>query len=557
MKKLFIYTILSLCAFVTKAQVELSTKSVEFEVFDKVKGWKLLDAQKDEMTGGYHLIFGQAICDMSKSVWTGDRTFRGLKWTIDDVVFSETFEYQKTESKSYSSSEEAILDNQFVFGKAYKPRPTKMIGGAGITKPLNNSYMFTNIITPTATLTGFKINTSYISCWPIANDTKYHGTVCGEEPVADNISNEDAKEEKGQRWIPMYSNPIPNGGIILFNTVGVIKEEKNYYVFRKYNENGTVMKEQTLTFDNQSLITAKEFETSPGVFDYYFVVTPLNYKKSKQPVSAATQYEIIKIEGENLEIEYRVKVDAPMSRWRVDQVFASGDEVYVFGQCADNKEDYDDFKPYESSNYEGFMMAKVVNGKLDYVKGYNLKEASVALKTVTGTKGKATPTYVFTSYTPYLNNGKFFITGQTAKEISMKGVDSDAVSTMVFDEKGNLEAYLARPESDYTRTQLHFSKDGKTMYWSSFDYASYNKLIDEGGGMEAKHKLGLMSGLNIVKYNVATKELGSFQSFNNEEWALWFESPVLCENDEEVIFKGKKITKKAKESEMVFITLKK
>lgn len=265
----------------TKAQVTLEVKRLKPDSFKLEKGSKLIHAEKDTINNTYQLVYGKPECDVTRSAWTGSSTYRGLKWSIKNVYLNSNFEYNKTESKIYASSEAALLDNQYVFGKTYKPRSLKIIGGAGISKPLNNAFMFTNIITPTATFTSFKINNSFITCSPIVNETKYNGTLCGEEPVAVNISNDDAKEEKGQRWIPIYNNPVPNGGNILFNTVGVIKEEKNHFVFRSYDDKGNAIKEQTLTFDNQSLVSVKEFEKTPGVFDYYFIITPINYKKSK------------------------------------------------------------------------------------------------------------------------------------------------------------------------------------------------------------------------------------------------------------------------------------
>lgn len=564
MKK-FIITQLAIAASIClQAQVEITTKSFELASQNKHKNWGIIEAGRDSNTQEIYIKFAQSICDVSKSVWTGTRTYKGLKWNIDKLIFSSAYEYVRTDSKMYESSEEALLNNEFVFGQTFMPTPVNigksfLQGGANLPRKINNSFMFTNVVTGTSGVTGFKVNVSSIGCQPLANDTKTQGTFCGEIPVVENLSSDDAKEAKGQKWYPLYNNPVPNGGNILFSTVGVNPDpNKSHYVFRKYNENATVIKEVTFSYDYQCLPTVKEIEKAPGVFDYIIIMKPFFYKKSKQPTTNPLNFEYIRVDGESFEVKEKIKMEAVYGNWAVEYVKEVDGSVYIVGNSSNEKNTFTTFDAFTIKEFPAFQIAKISKGKLEYVKAFTTADLNGKIQVVRGVKGKVEPWLYFNDVQIHAKNSNLFISGQTVKSINGKfEQDRSAIVTMIFDANGNLNTYLAKPEEEYSRFNLHFTKDGNTFYWSFFDYAEYNKMLNENGSMEAKHKLGLMSGLGICKYNVTTKKLTDFQSFNNDEWVLWFGSPILFENNDEVVFQGKKLTKKAKEGEIVFVTLKK
>jgi hypothetical protein len=60
--------------------------------------------------------------------WCGRREYRGFKWDIDKLYFTDGFDYVKIESTNYPSSEEAVLKNESDFGKTVKPLLTKVLG---------------------------------------------------------------------------------------------------------------------------------------------------------------------------------------------------------------------------------------------------------------------------------------------------------------------------------------------------------------------------------------------------------------------------------------------
>jgi hypothetical protein len=540
------------------AQVNVTTKNFELESVNKHKGWIIIEAGRDSITNKIFVKFAQSICDQTNNAWTGTRTFKGLKWNIDKLLFNDQFALQNNELKSYTSSEEAVLNNEYVFGKTYFPVQVNIgksfvEGGANIARPLNNAYMFKNIITGTSGITGFKVNTSVVGCEPIAKDTKTQGTLCGERAVIENLGSTDASEQKGQRWIPMYNNPVPNGGNVLFNTIGVSADpNKQHYVFKKFDANANLIKEQSFTFDYQCLPTVKEIEKAPGVFDYVLIMTPINYKKSDLRVAPANQYEYIRVDGESFSIKEQFTFTAPNSQWLITDLTEIDGAVYMLGVAGAKNNVYKDFAIPKWKEYTTFQLAKVANGNLQYVTNTSQYKAQEILSVVPGVKGSAKASFHNTNLKMHAVNNKLLISAQNnfAGELG-------ALVAMVFDGNGNLETYLAKPEEIVARGSLHFTADGKTAYWVLQDLGAYNKYDSKTGVLTANKVKFLANAMHVVKYDIASKQAAPIQSFVNEEWALDYNNTQLYETATEILFLGKKLTKKAKESELVFIQLKK
>lgn len=557
MKKIILANIALLASLCLHAQVEVSTKSFELESQNKHKGWSILDAGRDENNQIY-VKFSQPVCDVTRSAWTGTSTYKGLKWNIDKLIFDNEFNFQKTETKNYTSSEEALLNNEYVFGKTFMPVMAGGVGGALLSgaglpsKPISNAYMFTNIIVPTVSITGFKIITSGIGCQPLATDTKTKGTLCGEIPVAETISSVDAKEQKGQRWIPMYNNPVPNGGNILFNTVGVSADPNvQYYVFRKYDKSGNVTKEKTFSFDYQCLPTVKEIEKTPGVFDYVFIMATINYKKSKLRVAPANQYEYIKVDGETFDIKEQFTFTAPFSQWLVGYAIEADGAIYLAGVAGEKNTIYLDFSVPKTDDYPNFQVIKIASGKLVFATATTTSQTQAANKTIEGLKSKAPFHYHLKDVQLFVKNGRLIISGQ--QEIAaIRG----SMVTAVFAATGELEAFIAKTEKVFSRGRISFNTDGSKLFWLLEDFSEYNDVIGVNALNPKKAKQPI-SALTVLTYGVNEKQLIKNQPLINEEWAVNYKNPVLYESDSELLLLGNKITKKAKESEVVFITIKK
>lgn len=575
MKKNLLFIAACVTQQVLYAQVEVSTKSFELESINKHKGWGIIDAGRDPVSNNIYIKFAQSICDETKSIWTGTRTYRGLEWNIDKVLFDQQFNLQGNELIKYRSSEEAILNNEYVFGKTYMPMPVNLgksftQGGASLPRGINNSFLFKQVVSGTAGITGFKINVSAIGCQPVVRDTKTQGTLCGETTVVENLGSTDAKEEKGQRWIPIYNNPVPDGGNILFSTVGVNPDpNKGHFVFRKYDKNAAVEKELALSFDYQCILSVKELELSPGTFDYIIMVHPLLYKKSKQPTTQPLNYEYIRVNGATFEVKERIAFTSVYTRWMVEYAVEQDGALYLAGQCTASKENYNSFDMWDIKDYDGFQVMKIAGGKVAYVTGVNEAAAQAVLKTVPGTKGKPVISFVFKHPLVHNNpnaftietkvvNGVLFVSAQNLSGYGSKGPERGAMVTMVFGQTGALQAYLVKPEETFAKSNIFFSADGNTLFWAIQDLDSYNTIFDAGnGGLLPKKFKQTTAALGVVKYDVAKNELGNWQDLKNEEWGVVYEQPVLFDSPSEIVFLGRKLTKKAKESEVVFIQLKK
>ncbi len=556
MKKTIITAVFGLSFLALNAQVEVSTKSFDLESQNKHKNWQIGYTSIDSKTNNISVNMQQANCD--KTVGWGEITFRGTAWNIDKLIFDTDFNYLETKSAKYKNTSEALLNNENVFGKKYKvvAHGSKSLAIAEVmastTTPMpkgliDNSFMFTTIVTSNSTMTGFKLASAHIGLEMQYGVGKQGGSYCSEYPAAFKKTSEDAKEEKGQRWIPMFSNPVPNGGNVLFNTSGVLKEEKGYWVFRKYDENTSILKEKTFTFDYQCIMYGKEIETAPGEFDYVFVTWPIDYKKSKMPTAPANSYEYFYVDGTTYEIKENVKIVAPNSEWIITDVIRDNGSTYLVGGCGEKNSIYTDISPLKANIkvYENLQVAKITNGKLVYVSSNMNKDLKGSVKTTDGLNVNAKVNFSMLNTSLKVANGKLIYAGKWAT----------THQAFVIDDKGKIETVLSTTESTNSRSQLSFSKDGKKMFWLLEDLEVFNKVSK--GMIYPKKSRELVSGLSIVSYDLESNKILKYQDLKNDEWAVNYYNPILLDNENTIIMLGSKLTKKAKESEIVFVKIKK
>ncbi len=541
------------------AQLEVTTKSIDLESVNKHKNWKIIDAGVDASTKKVYVKFASPSCDIDKSTIgsTTTTTFRGLSWKIDKLLFDNTFNYISTDAKTYSNTFDAIANNEYVYGKKFN---TIMAAGLGTSLggvampsgPIDNSYIGTKIVSGISGVGGFKIGNSQIGIKVGGESGKWGPDNCFENAAVFKIDNKPAKEEKGQRWIPMFNHAIPNGGHILFATSGVNPDEtKSHYIFRKYDGDGNVVNDKAITLDYQALMFTKEVEMAPGKFDYVFVTLPINYKKSKGKVLPANQYEYIRIDGSTFATKDQITFTAPHSQWKINQVYEKDGAVYLLGDAGKDANEYQDFSIPKSSDYPNFQIAKIENGKLVYVNIVKEENIKSVLQNVNSEKVKPDMTLKLVDLQIDVVNGKLIYSGQQFED----GKRGDAIVNAVFNEKGELETYLVK-EAEFSKGNLVFSADGKTMYWLIQDVTEYNKWDKKAGTITAKSSKQLLTALHIVSYNFNTKSI-QYKSLINEEWGVQYNNNILYNTDNEVVLLGGKLTKKAKESELVFITIKK
>ena len=566
MKKLIATTGFICTAAAAMAQLQVSTKAFDLETAKLEKSVNIIDAGVDRATQKIFVKFATPVCDAEKTksvsfspgVTTTTTTtyFKGLDWTVNKLSFDKDFNYLTTEEKKYNSTKEAILNNEKVFGKKFMPISgdglVAMLGGiAAPTAPVDYSYMFTKIVSGFAGIGGFKIGSSFIGLSVNGNVSKTRGASCNELPTIYKYDNISAKEEKGQRWIPMFNHPIPNGGHILFNTAGVNPEPKQHFVFRKYDENATVVKDRAFTFDYQCIPFAGFIDKGEGKFDYVIVTIPINYKKSDLKVNPANQYEYFRIDGTTFEVKHQTTITAPKSKWAIKHVYEKNNEVYLVGWAGKSSDEHQELSVPKESDFPNFQVAKIVNGKLAYVQAYSETDIKSAMVTVNGEKAKAENHLKAIDVNMDVANGKFIYSGQQAEN----GARADYMINAIFATDGKLETVITK-EAEFYMSDLVFTKDGKTMYWMLKDVLEHNKWDKTSGVITPKDAKVVLTDLSVITYNLDNKNV-QYQSFKNDEWAVNYKNHILYNTDNEVVLVGGKITKKAKESELVFITMKK
>lgn len=559
MKKNIVFAILLIAVMQVKAQVEFTTKNFDLESQNKHKNWKIIDAGVDKSTKKIYVKFASPSCDIDKSTIGSmtTTTFKGLAWKIDQLLFDNTFNYLSTDSKNYANTFDAIANNEYVYGKKFNTIMAAGLGTAlgGLAMPsgsIDNSFMGTKIVTGIAGIGGFKIGNSQIGIKVGGESGKWGPDQCFENAAVFKIDNKPAKEEKGQRWIPMFNHAIPNGGHILFNTSGVNKDEtKQHYIFRKYDGDANVINDKALTFDYQCLIFAKEIEMAPGKFDYVFVTLPINYKKSTIKVNPANQYEYIRIDGTSFETKHQITFTAPNSQWLIKNVYEKDGAIYLLGDAGKTADEYQDFSVPKSSDFPNFQIAKISNGKLDYINVIKEEQIKSATQNINNEKVKPEMHLKTVDVQMDVVNGKFIYSGQQFED----GKRGEAIINAIFNDKGELESLLVK-EAEFSKGNITFSADKKTMYWLVQDVTEYNKWDKKVGSITAKDSKQLLTALHIVKYDFSSKT-AQYKSLVNEEWGILYKEPILYEAENEIVLLAGKITKKAKESELVFVSIKK
>ncbi len=141
-------------------------------------------------------------------------------------------------------------------------------------------------------------------------------------------------------------------------------------------------------------------------------------------------------------------------------------------------------------------------------------------------------------------NGKFIYGGRY-----------ENVKNAVFNEKGDLEAFIVK-NAEFSENYFTFSKDKKTMYCLVQNVLDYNKWDNKTGVITPKKANQVITSLSIVTYNLENKT-AKYEDFKNENWGVKFSNHILMDNDDQLLLLGTNITKKAKDSELVFITIKK
>lgn len=136
----------------------------------------------------------------------------------------------------------------------------------------------------------------------------------------------------------------------------------------------------------------------------------------------------------------------------------------------------------------------------------------------------------------------------------VSGTNFPGLQAFVINDKGSIETVLSMKGEDLG-SSASFSKDGNKFYWFSYDMGKYNKFKD--GIISASKSKFLVNSLAVVTFDLPNNQIASYQNLENEDWAISHTNPFLMEDENKILMLGYKITKKAKESEVVFVSIKK
>lgn len=386
---------------------------------------------------------------------------------------------------------------------------------------------------------------------------------CSESPKRFEESSGANRTSKNETWYPQYSYPIPNGGNILYATVGVAAENKQHYVFRKFDKDLNITAEQTFSFDYSCLLTARVIEKASGEFDFVFIASPIEAKKTKLKQNPANVYEYFYVDGNSYQIKEHETFTAPNSRWAIDKVVRDKDATYVIGSCNENSNTYADAKGYNEEDYENVQVAKFENGKLVYIKSSTNSDLSKALKvnpefkTISKVSLRMVGTTLDVVDDKLVYQGGMVQGGNSGWSVmgqSLNGYKYLGVQAFVINNNGSIDAVLS-VKGEETNAKVSFSKNGKSIYLLLTDQARYNKHKD--GLIYPDKSKFLVNCLSVITYDIDAKNIAKYQNLENEEWAVSHIDPILMENEDRILMLGYKLTKKAKDSEVVFITIKK
>ena len=253
---------------------------------------------------------------------------------------------------------------------------------------------------------------------------------------------------------------------------------------------------------------------NPGVSGIVFVTVPMGgpgMNKFADPKMNNYTYIRFNTEGEP-SLKERISFESPAIYWRMDELVATNNSVFIFGVSAPGKEKY--YNMITSvTKFKGVQLMKIANGKMEYITETNLEDFDAKVKYPPGQKkiesyeGKK---FHFANFYA-AENGDFFVLGQKFDE-SKEGNKYKDVLTFHFDSKGVLKAQYAvdllesNQHSKAAGCPQELIDGGKSMYW----------LLMEIKGITMWNPKPLTYP-RIGKIDMASGTIGELQAFGKIE----------------------------------------
>lgn len=596
MKKTITFLILCVLTTTVMAQsFQVSTGTFDLEKVNRHKGWRNYGGYVNDQ-GQYVVKLGQAVCDASSSVSGSiDRTiaasFKGVAYNFEEFIFNPDFSFAKTEVKKFGTSAEALKYQPGIYGKKFGVTPGIMTGSTTMTGAFKDvaaalkegsatmssnytpDFMKTIVVVP-----GQKGNKPMVRSVAILtqvrgsiNTSKYttnYTLSCSEIPAYYVIEDKMLKEEKGQFWQAHCNVEYPGGGAVGFFTSGVLpKDGKQNMIFRRYDDALNEAASQNIVFDYKAKTKMFRVVNADGSSDFVVYAVSTNskqpYKNEITTEKPADFAEILYLNGQTLAIEKRIPLTLPLSDWEpVDMHQDEKGNIYLGGKAGTNNKTYTlgfgatfvATNPKKRPNYQILSFTK---DKINWINGIDAAKEKKKIVKVKGIK-KGNSTKV----AEIMNEGN---TGSTMffnnyMVLSNKKVGGHVYVALINRNTGNLENYLVRPESHPGKWDVMPGKDGKTLYWASYDFKKYNKYDKKSGVITAKKIDAMIAGeLYLTKFSVDNPGTPVFELLGEKQYVVsWDDALVTGElPNEDMVFQGRSLARKAKNSELTLIGVKK
>jgi len=586
-KKSFIYIPMMLVTHLIYAQnFQVTTNTFDLEKINRHKDWRIYSGFLDK-NGNYVIKLGKPSCNVSASsggsIGSVKYTYYGIAYDFEELQFDPSLNYVSKTEKHFPTTI-ATLTYEPVLGRKFFPFNHQNL----IKRPLTPEYIGRRTIVPVIELTGFKIGLYGVIGKAVAPGQNFLGGVnyysCGEKLWFEQISDKKTKENKGERWYPVTYYPIPGGGVIIYSTSGVLPEtDKAVYIAKKYDENLNEIARVELPFDFKCVVHILPIEKKDSIGDFAVIAQSDDGKYTLgKKVVEPTKGELLILDGNTLQIKNRSTFKLEFTRWYPENVVVNDKgNIFIYGTCSNGSKEYAgkqgilpinkgqlsnpnlENMPDDQPNFQ--LMMTDPSGNVKYVKGINSKDAVAVSKIIGGIEKKAKNNVILNTYDfnkDYFFTDKYLIlAGQQFLGRGKSGADKGNLFLAFFDlSNGNLVHYFIKPEDTYATYDVIFNKDRSVLYWATYDLETLNKLLDEQGNIEAKKIKSMIAGcLHLAKINISSGQASDFEWLGKDQWAVNYDAPVVVKDDasDVIVFQGRTLSKKAKDSELVLIKVKK
>lgn len=335
--------------------------------------------------------------------------------------------------------------------------------------------------------------------------------------------------------------------------------------FIKYDINLTKLADVTVNFETPQAVAAvygypsDEDAEKTDMIAVFATFKEKRYMGPKIWGDKATDYTYVRVSYDGKLLD-KIQFTSPNSIWRIDDfVFGKDGAVYMYGPANDEKDDYFHSAGEimdEKTKWPTFQIAKVANGKMEYITSTSMSEFKSKLKAQPdGKKGdpyngrRVAFNYAMTGPTGELilagqnygmdRNNKGQVVGRAYEDLVM--FHFDAKGTLVSEYTMNKKKASNAPDFQF----FEFTSDGKSLYWTFFDNIDTKQVkeldvvIDKPLPTPKMAKINLTTGAfdkyseygkgeNFVHYNAlnylrfSNTNQVNFLGENKKGSSLWF-----------------------------------